>query len=183
MTKAARAPSDHAMCDEAFLSDELDLSSQAVLGHFLGREGSDAARTLNFLIGLDQVDRWAVDFAEHQRVDQDAIALRAFLSRLESVLREHAPVLDQVGQVVVTMLASLTTSRSMVILHYLAQKNEGFIDALERVLDRSVDNNDVMVWTVRRRLQAFQRAQMLGRIFSGVRLMRITQIMGSYANV
>lgn len=182
MAKTAHMPSDRVAGDESFLSDGLDLSSQAVFEHFLGREGADGARTLNFLMGLDQVDRWAVDFAEHEKVDQEAMALRAFLSKLESVLREHAPVLDQVGQMFVTMLAGLTTSRSMVILHYVAQHNEGFIDALERILDRNGDD-DVMVATVRRRLQAFQRAQMLGRIFSGARLLRITQIMGSYANV
>lgn len=182
MSNSAHAHSDSNMSDETYLNDGLDLSSQAVLGHFLGREGPDAARTLSFLIELDKVDRWAVDFAEHERVDQDAIALRAFLSHLESVLREHASVLDQVGQTFVTMLAGLTTSRSMLILHYVAQQNEGFIDALECILDRSSDD-DVMVATVRRRLQAFQRAQMLGRIFSGARLLRITQIMGSYVNV
>ena len=162
--------------------DELDLDSQSVLAHFVADGGDDAARTISFLLGLDSVDHWAVDFAEASRVDTDAIRLRAFIGDLERVVRVHAPVLDHLTAQFVQLLAGLTTSRCMIILRYVSQKNERFIEQLAHTLEGS-GQDDVMVSTVRRRLEAFERAQILGRIFSGARLVRIMQIMGSYRDV
>ena len=162
--------------------EELDLDSHSVLGHFAAGGGADAVRTLNFLLELDGVDRWAVDYSEHSRVDAEAIRLRAFIGNLERVVREHAAVLDhQVGPLVY-LLGGITTSRCMLILRYLTQKNDRFVEQLARTLEVT-ESEDVMVLTVRRRLVAFERAQMLGRIFSGARLLRIMQIMGSYRDV
>ncbi len=162
--------------------DELDLDCQSVLAHFVAGGGPDAARTISFLLGLDSVDHWAVDFREAQRVDEDAMRLRAFIGDLERVVRAHAPVLDHLADPFVQLLAGLTTSRCMMILRYVSQKNDRFIDRLARTLESS-SQDDVMVSTVRRRLEAFERAQILGRIFSGARLVRIMQIMGSYRDV
>lgn len=162
--------------------EDLELDSQSVLAHFVAGGGADAARTLNFLLGLDSVDRWAVDFGEYNRVDSDAMRLRGFIGDLERVIRENAPVLDRLVGQFVQLLAGLTTSRCMVILRYVSQRNEHFIDRLASTLEAAGDD-DLMVSTVRRRLEAFERAQMLGRIFSGARLLRIMQIMGSYRDV
>lgn len=162
--------------------EELDLDSHSVLGHFAAGGGADAARNLNFLLGLDSVDRWAVDFREHARVDADAMHLRAFIGNLERVMREHVGVLDRVMVPLINLLAGITTSRCMVILRYLSQKNERFIEQLALALE-SQDTKDLMVITVRQRLVAFEQAELLGRIFSGARLLRIMQIMGSYRDV
>ncbi|WP_323025781.1 hypothetical protein [Castellaniella sp.] len=170
---AVGAASSHARIDE------LDLDSRSVLAHFVEDSGDDAARTLSFLLGLDSVDHWAVDFGEASRVDQDAMLLRSFIGELERVVRANAVVLDQLAEPFVQLLAGLTTSRCMIILRYVTQKNERFIDQLASTLEGRAQD-DVMVSTVRRRLEAFERAQILGRIFSGARLSRIMQIMGSY---
>jgi len=148
--------------------EEIDLDSQSVRAHFVASSGDDVTRTLNFLLGLDGVDRWAVDFGEHELVDVDAIYLRSFIGNLERVVREHATVLDHLVE--------------QLILRYVSQKNDRFIEQLARTLE-TLGRDDVMVSTVRRRLEVFERAQMLGRIFSGARLLRIMQIMGSYRDV
>lgn len=181
MADSSNSRQDDALLDGALIT-ELDLDSQSVLAHFVQGGGDDIARTLNFLLGLDSVDRWAVDFGEHKRVDADAIHLRSFIGKLERVMRENAPVLDHLVDPLVSLLAGLTTSRCMMILRYLAQKNDRFIDRLAQTLEAS-GKDDLLVSTVRRRLIAFERAEMLGRIFSGVRLLRIMQIMGSYRDV
>jgi len=162
--------------------EEIDLDSQSVRAHFVASSGDDVTRTLNFLLGLDGVDRWAVDFGEHELVDVDAIYLRSFIGNLERVVREHATVLDHLVEQFVHLLAGLTTSRCVLILRYVSQKNDRFIEQLARTLE-TLGRDDVMVSTVRRRLEVFERAQMLGRIFSGARLLRIMQIMGSYRDV
>ncbi|ANN80891.1 hypothetical protein BAU07_26600 (plasmid) [Bordetella flabilis] len=176
------AQQDEAVWDGAAIR-ELDLDSQSVLSHFVaGASGGDAARTLNFLLGLDGVDRWAVDYREHTLSSEDSMLLRAFIGNLQHVMQEHAAVLDHLVDPLVTLLAGLTTSRCMLILRYLAQKNDRFIEQLASTLE-STSRDDVMVSTVRHRLVVFERAQMLGRIFSGARLLRIMQIMGSYRDV
>jgi hypothetical protein len=143
------------------------------------RNRSPSGRMLKFVLDLDRMDRWCVDFSSEMPgvVDQEV------LDGLERVLQDYREVLGEVPQDLLPVLTRLTTSRSLYVLHYVAQNHPEFIDRFISLLEQNSTGNDpaaVDIRTIRRRLDAFYRAKLLQEVFSGERLQRITKIMGSY---
>lgn len=179
MSEPARNDHDPRLSGDSIPSIEtLDLTHHAVLKHF-GRS-SESARLLTFLLSLDRVDRWAVDYMEDE--SPQAMDVQLFMQDLQSFVASSLPVLHRVPRDFTEILCHLTTSRCMYVLRYVGQHNPEFLDQLGALLE-SESKSSVNVGAVRRRLEAFSRAQLLGEIFSGKRLTRIMQIMGSYSDV
>ncbi len=156
----------------------LDLSSHGVLGHFA--RSTRNPRLLTFLMALDRVDRWAVDFDEAE--SPSSIEIQMFLRDLERFVESSLPVLHRVPTEFGDMLAHLTSSRCLYLVQKVSEHGEGFFDALSLLL-QGEDGASAGISTVKRRLDAFSRAKLLGEIFSHGRLTRIMKIMGSYSDV
>lgn len=155
--------------------DSLSLSRGEIDGYFL--KGNQNLRLMSFLMALDRVDSWAMDFREDEVPDQ--IAFRQLLGTLESVMKECVSVLHELPLRMADILAHLTTSRSLYLIRFATQHNPAFLNALAVTLEQHSDA-DLNVAALRRRLEAFAKAHLLGEIFSGARLARILQIMRTH---
>ena len=157
--------------------DKLDLTSHGVLGHFA--KSSHNVQLLNFLMALDRVDRWAVDYAED--TSAQPFELQLLMQEVQAFVETYALVLHRVPQPFAELLAQLTSSRCMYLVQYLAQRNEAFTGSLGALLgDAAVQSADLSV--LRSRLDVFSKAHLLSEVFSGQRLREISQIMESYAD-
>lgn len=154
--------------------DELDLSAHGVLQHFAG---SRRARLLNFLAAMDQSDHWAVDFAADAA--PPSFDLQLYLQELADCVKASAPMLHLVPAELATLLAQLTSGRSLYLIRYVAQHNAQFLDALAAVLEGAGDDQPRLA-VLRQRFDTFNRAELLGEIFSSQRLHRIASIMENY---
>lgn len=157
---------------------ELDLTRYGVLGQFA--RSTRNPRLMQFLLALDRVDRWAVDFDEEH--SERVFDVRAFVHDLQSFVDASVPVLHRVPREFADILAHVTTTRCIYLLRFVGERNNQFVDALARLLEAD-GAQSANIAAVRRRLEAFSKARLLGEIFSGRRLTRIMQIMGSYADV
>ncbi|MBC3479041.1 hypothetical protein D3C76_431440 [compost metagenome] len=158
--------------------DQLDLTAHGVLGHFAA--SSRNVQLLNFLMAMDRVDRWAVDFDEDAPGQQFEIQL--LMQEIQTFVEAYARVLHRLPQPFAELLAHLTSSRCMYLVRYVAQRNEAFTGALAALLGSdSAQSMDLAAF--RRRLDAFSKTHLLSEIFCGERLREISQIMGSYADV
>ncbi|WP_409312305.1 type IV secretion protein IcmW [Pseudomonas putida] len=158
--------------------DSLDLTAHGVLGHFA--KSSRNAQLVKFLVSMDRLDRWTVDFEEDASTHQFEIQL--LMQELQSFVEAYARVLHQVPQAFAELLAHLTSSRCMYLTRYVAQHNDAFSRALAPLLAGDLSQlADLTVF--RRRLDAFSKAHLLSEIFSAERLREISQIMESYADV
>lgn len=156
----------------------LDLTSHGVLGHFA--KSTRNVQLLTFLLALDRVDRWAVDYNEDQ--SPKAFEIQLFMQDLQRFVESSLPVLHRVPGEFSDILAHLTTTRCMYLIRFVGQRNEEFLEKLGFLLEEGAEASPNIA-AVRRRLEAFSKAKLLGEIFSGKRLTRITQIMGSYSDV
>lgn len=159
---------------DATLRDECNLSAQRVIEHFavIGRGG----RLLTFLMALDRVDRWAVDFEESSC--PHVFQLQRFLSELEHLVLSRCTALHRVPGEFAEVLAHLTTTRCLYVMRYLSQRSPQFLDAMAECL-QAEHAASANLAVVRRRLEALGRARLLAEIFSPERLQRIAIIMGS----
>jgi len=158
--------------------ESLSLTAHGVLGHFA--QSTRNAQLLSFLLALDRVDRWAVDFDEDQAAN--TLDIQLFLQELHEFVESSLPVLHRVPEEFAELLAHLTTTRCMYLIRFVGQRNESFLDELASLIDRGAAASP-SVAAIQRRFEAFSKARLLGEIFSGKRLTRITQIMGSYSHV
>ena len=152
--------------------DELDLSAHGVLRHFAGAR---RARLLNFLAAMDRSDHWAVDFA----AGAPSFDLQLYLQELADCVKASAPVLHRAPAELATLLAQLTSGRSLYLVRYVAQRNAHFLDALASVLEGAGDDQPQLA-VLRQRFDSYNRAELLGEIFSRQRLHRIASIMENY---
>ncbi len=158
--------------------ETIDLTSYNVLAHFA--RSTRNVQLLNFMLALDRVDKWAVDYNEAESANSMDIQL--FLHDLECFVDASLPVLHRVPREFADILSHLTTTRCMYLIRFVGQRNDQFLDQLGFLLeDDAGQSPDVAA--VRRRLEAFGKAKLLGEIFSGKRLTRILQVMGSYSDV
>lgn len=158
--------------------ESLDLTAHSVLAHFA--KSSRNVQLLNFLMALDRVDKWAVDFEADDSGQEFEIQL--LMQELQRFVEASAPVLHRVPREFADLLSNLTTSRCMYLVRYVGQQNEAFVENLAFLLESDSESSP-NVAAVRRRFEAFSKARLLGEIFSGPRLREINQIMGSYADV
>ncbi|MBH3393796.1 MULTISPECIES: type IV secretion protein IcmW [Pseudomonas] len=158
--------------------DQLDLTAHGVLGHFA--KSSRNARLVSFLMTMDRLDRWAVDFDEDAPAQQFEIQL--LMQEIQAFVEAYARALHQVPQHFAELLAHLTSSRCMYLVRYVAQRNEAFTRALAPLLAGDLSQPAALM-AFRHRLDAFSKAHLLSEIFSGERLREISQIMESYADV
>ncbi|NIF27668.1 type IV secretion protein IcmW [Pantoea sp. Tr-811] len=158
--------------------DQLDLTAHGVLGHFA--KSSRNAQLVNFLMSMDRLDRWAVDFNEDAPAQQFEIQL--LMQEIQAFVESCARALHRVPRPFAELLAHLTSSRCVYLMRYVAQHNETFSGALAALLE-SDPNTSADLKAFRHRLDAFSKARLLGEIFSGPRLREISQIMESYADV
>jgi len=154
---------------------ELDLTATGVFQHFVasGRRG----QVLTFLMALDRLDSWAVDY--HETNSPRVFDIQAYLLDLQTFVEASATVLHRVPREFVGVLAHLTTTRCMYLIRYVAQHNPAFLDHLAYLMEGEVDAD---LAAIRRRFEAFSKARVLGEMFSGKRLHRIVSIMGAYAH-
>ena len=158
--------------------ETLDLTLFSVLGHFA--KSTRNVQLLSFLLSLDQVDKWTVDYNEAG--SDRALDVQIFVQDLQSFVETSVPVLHEVPKEFADMLSHLTTTRCMYLIKYIGQHNEDFLDRFSALLEEESERS-LNVAVVLRRLEAFSKAKLLGEIFSGRRLTRILQIMGSYSDV
>jgi len=158
--------------------ETLDLTSHSVLAHFA--KSTRNVQLLNFLLALDRVDKWAVDYNESE--SPKALEIQLFVQDLQRFVEASLPVLHRVPREFADILCHLTTTRCMYLIRFVGQHNEEFLERLGFVLEEEAGQSP-NVAAVRRRLEAFSKAKLLGEIFSGKRLTRILQIMGSYSDV
>jgi hypothetical protein len=128
------------------------------------------------LLALDRLDRWAVDFGEG--VTGDTFDVQLFLLELGALVESSFTMLHRVPREFSEILAHLTTTRCLYLVRELSRRNPLFLDSLTAAL--SVPNGDVNLCAIRRRFEAFERAQLLGEIFCEERLQRIVSVMGSH---
>ena len=154
--------------------DELDLSAHGVLRHFAaGRR----ARLLNFLAAMDRADHWAVDYAAD--ASPPSFDLQLYLQELADCVKASSAVLHLVPAELAALLAQLTSARSLYLIRYVAQRNAQFLDALAAVLDGAGDDQPRLA-VLSQRFDTYNRAELLGEIFSSQRLHRIASIMETY---
>ncbi len=158
--------------------ETLDLTSHSVLTHFA--KSTRNVQLLNFLLALDRVDKWAVDYNEPE--SPNALEIQLFVQDLQRFVEDSLPVLHRVPREFADILSHLTTSRCMYLIRFVGQHNDEFLERLGFLLEAEAGQSP-NVAAVRRRLEAFSKAKLLGEIFSGKRLTRILQIMGSYSDV
>jgi hypothetical protein len=151
--------------------EKLDLTAHGVFQHFAG------SGRLTFLLALDRLDKWAVDFDE--MTSPDAFDIQLYMQDLSRFVLSSSMVLHRVSREFSEVLAHLTTTRCMYVIRYVSQNNPRFLDALALLIE-SDDRSDPNLIAIRRRFEAFSKARLLGEIFSGRRLHRIASIMGSY---
>jgi len=158
----------------------LDLTSHGVLAHFA--KSTRNVQLMTFMLALDRVDQWAVDYNENESESDKALEIQIFVQDLQRFVEASLPVLHRVPREFVDILGYLTTTRCMYLIRFAGQHNEGFLESLSFLLEEDAGQspNVTAVW---RRLEAFNKAKLLGDIFSGKRLTRILQIMGSYSDV
>jgi len=160
----------------------IDLSEFGVLGHFLRRSGSP--KLVQYLSSLDGQDAWAVDYclgaASADLSEQ--FEVKALLQQLEQAVTTHTKDFHRATEAVATLLARLTTARSVYVLRFIAENNEAFAAQLGKLLSSERVSESVGLSVLNRRLVALGHAQLLAEIFSAKRLNHIMQIMGSYAD-
>jgi hypothetical protein len=155
--------------------EEVDLRAHAVFQHFV--TSARRGQLLTFLLALDRLDRWAVDYNE--MTSPQVFDIQLYLQDLARVVEEGAKVLHRVPREFAEVLAHLTTTRCMYLIRYVSQHNPQFLDSLAFLIE-SDGGADPNVAAIKRRFEAFSKARLLGEIFSGKRLDRIVSIMGSY---
>lgn len=158
--------------------DQLDLTAHGVLGHFA--KSSRNVQLVNYLMAMDRVDRWAVDFDEDAPGQQFEIQL--LVQEVQAFVEAYARVLHRVPQPFAELLANLTSSRCMYLVRYVEQRNPAFTGALASLLG-GAPSQSVDLAAFQRRLDAFSKTHLLGEIFATQRLREISQIMESYADV
>lgn len=152
----------------------IDLHGYNIMASFARAHHSE--RMLAFLMRLDAVDSWAVDYKEDEAAN--ALEVKAFVAQLQSFLNADAfTSLDAAPKQYLQLLGGLRSSRCLYLLREAMERNPALAVELERLLGSA--DQDVLVAVVRRRLEAFNKAQLLGEIFSAERLERITSIMGA----
>lgn len=152
----------------------VDLSSYNVTASFARRQFS--GRMMTFLMRLDAVDTWAVDHKEDEA--PNALEIKAFIGQLQAFLNSGAMAgLDAAPKEYLELLGGLRSSRCLYLLRETMERNPALADELERLL--AMPDTSQLVAVVKRRLEAFMKAQLLGEIFSAERLMRIKTIMGA----
>lgn len=156
----------------------LDLSGHVVLAHFAN--STRHAQLLNFLLGMDRLDKWTVDYNETQA--PNPFEIKGFLQDLEAFVTDSLPVLHRVPKEFADLLSHLTTTRCIHLIRFVAQHNEDFLEAFGFML-QDESGRSVEAAAVRRRLIAFSKARLLSQIFSGARLEQIARIMSGYADV
>jgi hypothetical protein len=164
------------MSESASTPQGLDLRAHTVYESFA--TAADSGRLLTFLLALDRLDRWAVDFGEG--VTGDGFDVQLFLLELGALVASSSDVLHRVPREFSEVLAHLTTTRCLYVVRELSRRNPLFLDSLATVL--SATGGDANLGAIRRRFEAFDRAQLLGEIFCEERLQRILTIMGNHSD-
>jgi len=157
--------------------DPLDLDRQSVFMFF--GQLAHSMRFLSFLHHMDTVDTWAFDYVQGERPDSNEV--KAFLSLLQTTVNQHVGHVEQCLPPLVSLMSRLTSSRSMYLIQFIAQRNPAFIAALLTYLDQT-SATSVESLSILRRFDTFLRAKLLKEIFSGERLTRIIGILRSYSH-
>lgn len=154
--------------------EPVDLSRFSVM-HTFART-TQSARLLAFLMRIDEVDRWAVDYREDE--SPNALNIGAFIAGLQSFLGSGGlEALSAAPKEFLELLGGLRSSRCLYLLKMSNERNPELSNQLDTLL-ATAGSNDRLVLVVRRRLEAVNKAQLLGEIFSSSRLERIKSIMG-----
>lgn len=153
---------------------EADLSAHGVMQHFAA--SSRRARLLGFLAAMDQQDQWANDYAVPLPFD-----LQRYLQALIASVQAAPGAAHGAPAAWAGLLAQLTSSRSLYLVRYIAERDEKFLDSLGVLLETAGSDAPHLA-VLRQRFDAFSKAQLLGEIFSTQRLQRIASIMGTYTD-
>jgi hypothetical protein len=157
------------------LISPLDLSSSGVIRHFA--QSTRNVALLNFLVRMDEVDRWAVDYNELS--SPKAIEIGAYVDQVRQFVEEFGDVVDRLPEPFTEVLAHLTTSRCLVLLRAMSQRNPAFLHRLTELIDVP-SGASLAAKTVQRRIVAAYKAELLSEIWSNGRLELINRIMRSY---
>ena len=152
----------------------VDLSGYSIMSSFA--RSTQSARMLAFLLRIDGVDRWTVDFKEDEAAN--ALEIKAFVTQLQAFLNAGGlGTLHAAPREFLELLGGLRSSRCLYLLKQASAENPELGDQLEKLLAEA-GSDERLILVVRRRLEAFTNAQLLGEIFSSSRLERIKSIMG-----
>lgn len=162
------------MASNSDLALPVDLAGYSIMSSFAA--SSQSARILEFLRRIDDVDGWAVDYKENE--SPDALQIQAFVRELQSFLNAGGMArLQAAPRDFLELLGGLRSSRCLYLLKKASEENSQFADSVEKLLAEATAS-DRLILVVRRRIEAFTKAQLLGEIFSSSRLERIKSIMG-----
>lgn len=156
-------------------SAPIDLSGYAIMSNFA--RSTQSAKLLAFLMRIDAVDDWAVDFREDEA--SNALEIKAFMTQLQAFLNAGGMKnLQAAPREFLELLGGMRSSRCLYLLKVASEQNEVLAAELERLLSEATPS-DRLILAVRRRIEAFTKAQLLGEIFSSSRLERIKSVMGA----
>jgi len=152
--------------------DVLDLRFHGVFSHFT--QSTCNLKMINFLMSLDQVDKHAVDYNEIESGEKFEIQL--FMQELQGFIENNLSVLNFIPHELIDILCQLTSTRCIYLLHFIKQHNREFFNELMELLNNTTTQSASAI-VLRRRLDVFNKAQQLCKIFSGKRLTQIIKIM------
>lgn len=156
----------------------IDLGNYAIMSNFA--RSTQSARVLAFLMRIDSVDAWAVDFKEDEA--PNALEIKAFVTQLQAFLNSGGmSTLHVASHKFLELLGGMKSSRCLYLLKMASEQNPQLADQIEKQLGEATPA-DRLVMVVRRRLEAFTKAQLIGEIFSDARLKRIESIMKGVGN-
>ena len=154
-------------------TEPFDLSRFGVMQSFARVTTSE--RLLGFLARLDDVDSWAVDFREEE--SPNLFEIQALMAEVQGFLGANFDALHVAPKQFLELLGGMRSSRCLYVLRLTMEQNPQLGSEIERLLDDPEQSRLTAV--VKRRIEAFTKAKLLGEIFSGQRLERIRAIMGA----
>lgn len=152
----------------------IDLSSYGIFANFA--RSTQSMRMLAFLMRIDGIDRWAVDFNEDEA--PNSFEIKSFIGSLQSFL--NAGGMDRIHAApreFLELLGGLRSSRCLYLLQLACKQNLELGNQIENLLSEATPN-DRLILVVRHRIYALMRAELIGEIFAKSRLERIKSIMG-----
>lgn len=151
---------------------DFSLTPNAILRFYY--EIAERQEMLDFIMKLDHQDTWAIDYMEDSA--KNISEIRVFHADLERLVIDYLPMLHKVPEEVIWVLAHLKSARCMYILKYVTDKNPEFLEVLENL---AADETNPNLLTIKKRLSAFHKANLLSRIFAKVRLIRLVNLTGN----
>lgn len=160
-------------------NQRVDLDRNRILADFAKSQNSE--RMVALLMRIDDADKWTVDFKQEE--SENPFDIVAFIHHLQFFLNNSGlEALNAAPREFLELLGGLRSSRCLYLLKVIGEHAPGLAETLEKHLfeiNEPASESDRLILVVRRRVEAFTKAQLLGEIFSNERLERVKSLMGT----